>query len=585
MMMNKKFSTVLLSLVLAACAHAPQPGTQAERVEQDGVDMEIPVPNLSAAENEQSYPKQELSSQMLYTFLLADIAAQRGQVELAAQAYLDLAKTTRDLRVARRAAQLAYESHQMELALESLKLWQELDPKAVMPKQMLVTVLISGGKLEEAQPYLAELLAADADNAGRNIVQVYPLLARYGDKMAVYKMLQALAQPYLRYAEMHWVLAQAASAAGQHEEALKEVREARILRPEWEMLVLLEAQLLLPAAPEESIEIAKKYLAVNPDASEVRMFYARSLIEQKQYQESRAQFQLLLKKQPENSELAFAIALLSLQMGELDRAESELKQALAVGKKDSSTVHYYLAQLHEAKKNDDAAMQEYQKVKEGEYVFSARLRMAYLLVKNNKVNEARELLHQTTARNNQQRAQLILTEGQILRDAKKYDQAYTVLSKGLELLPNQPDLLYEAAMMADKQGKYDVFEKTLRKLIKVTPDNAQAYNALGYSLLERNVRLAEAMELVEKAYQLAPDDAAIMDSMGWGYYRLGNLPKSLEYMRRAYAAFPDPEVAAHLGEVLWQSDAKEEAKKIWQNTLKVHPDNAVLQAVIKKFMP
>ena len=203
MMMNKKFSTVLLSLVLAACAHAPQPGTQAERVEQDGVDMEIPVPNLSAAENEQSYPKQELSSQMLYTFLLADIAAQRGQVELAAQAYLDLAKTTRDLRVARRAAQLAYESHQMELALESLKLWQELDPKAVMPKQMLVTVLISGGKLEEAQPYLAELLAADADNAGRNIVQVYPLLARYGDKMAVYKMLQALAQPYLRYAEMH----------------------------------------------------------------------------------------------------------------------------------------------------------------------------------------------------------------------------------------------------------------------------------------------------------------------------------------------------------------------------------------------
>ena len=585
MMMNKKFSTVLLSLVLAACAHAPQPGTQAERVEQDGVDMEIPVPNLSAAENEQSYPKQELSSQMLYTFLLADIAAQRGQVELAAQAYLDLAKTTRDLRVARRAAQLAYESHQMELALESLKLWQELDPKAVMPKQMLVTVLISGGKLEEAQPYLAELLAADADNAGRNIVQVYPLLARYGDKMAVYKMLQALAQPYLRYAEMHWVLAQAASAAGQHEEALKEVREARILRPEWEMPVLLEAQLLLPAAPEESIEIAKKYLAVNPDASEVRMFYARSLIEQKQYQESRAQFQLLLKKQPENSELAFAIALLSLQMGELDRAESELKQALAVGKKDSSTVHYYLAQLHEAKKNDDAAMQEYQKVKEGEYVFSARLRMAYLLVKNNKVNEARELLHQTTARNNQQRAQLILTEGQILRDAKKYDQAYTVLSKGLELLPNQPDLLYEAAMMADKQGKYDVFEKTLRKLIKVTPDNAQAYNALGYSLLERNVRLAEAMELVEKAYQLAPDDAAIMDSMGWGYYRLGNLPKSLEYMRRAYAAFPDPEVAAHLGEVLWQSDAKEEAKKIWQNTLKVHPDNAVLQAVIKKFMP
>jgi tetratricopeptide (TPR) repeat protein len=159
------------------------------------------------------------------------------------------------------------------------------------------------------------------------------------------------------------------------------------------------------------------------------------------------------------------------------------------------------------------------------------------------------------------------------------------LSKGLEQQPEQPDLLYEAAMVADKQGNPEVFEKYLRTLIKVEPDHAHAYNALGYSLLERKVRLPEAMQLVEKAYQLAPDDAAIMDSMGWGYYRLGNLPKSLEFMRRAYIAFPDPEVAAHLGEVLWNSKAKEEAKKIWQESLKENPDNAALQAVIKKFLP
>ena len=584
-MMKLKFSAIYLPLLLAACAHAPQPLPEDQATEQQVIDMAAVAPGTSDAGKEPAYPKIELSSQMLYTFLLADIAAQRGQTELAAQAYLELAKATRDVRAARRAAQLAYESRQMEQTLEAFKLWHELEPKAVMPKQMLATVLVSGGKLEEARPYLVELLAADSNNAGRNFVQLYPLFGRYADKPAVYKMLRELAQPYLNFAEVHLVLAQAAEAAAQREEALGEARQARALRPEWELPVLLEAQLLQIKAPAEALAVTRKFLADYPEAHEVRLFYARSLLEQKQYQESRIQFQQLLKAKPENPELAFAIALLSIQVGELDRAENELKQTLSAGKKDSATVHYYLGQLNEAKKNEAAALQEYQQVKEGEYVFPSRLRMAYLLVKANRLNEAREMLHQTVARNNQQLAQLILTEGQILRDAKQYDTAFQVLSNGLEKMPNDPDLLYEAAMVADKQGKAGIFEGMLRKLIKLEPDHAHAYNALGYSLLERKERLAEAMQLVEKAYQLAPDDAAIMDSMGWGYYLTGNLTKSVEFMRRAYAAYPDPEVAAHLGEVLWQQGARDEAKNIWQDSLKKNPDSAVLKAVIKKFAP
>jgi tetratricopeptide (TPR) repeat protein len=584
-MMKIKFSAFFLPLLLAACAHAPVHDSEDDTAEQQASDMAVMPSTMSEAEQEKAYPKMELTGQMLYTFLLAEIAAQRGQKEIAAQAYMELAKTTHDLRTVRRAAQLSFETHQLEQTLEALKLWHELEPQAVMPKQMLATVLVSGGKLEEARPYLVELLASDPGNAGRNFVQLYPLFTRSADKQVVYKMLGELAQPYLHFAEVHWVLAQAAEAATQHEEALSEVRKARELRPEWELPVLLQAQLLQSKAPAESLAVTEKFLADYPDANEVRLFYARSLLEQKQYKESRVQFQQLLKAKPDNAELAFAIALLSIQMGELDRAEKELKQTLSVGKKDSSTVHYYLAQLSEAKKNDAGALQEYQLVKEGEYVFPARLRMTYLLVKADKLNEAREVLHQTEARNNQQRALLILTDGQILRDAKQYDAAFQVLSKGLETLPNHPDLLYEAAMVADKQGKADIFEELLRKLIKVEPDHAHAYNALGYSLLERKVRLKEAMQLVEKAYQLAPDDAAIMDSMGWGYYLTGDMTKSLEFLRRAYAAFPDPEIAAHLGEVLWQQGAREEAKNIWQDNLKKNPDNVALKAVIKKFLP
>jgi tetratricopeptide (TPR) repeat protein len=173
----------------------------------------------------------------------------------------------------------------------------------------------------------------------------------------------------------------------------------------------------------------------------------------------------------------------------------------------------------------------------------------------------------------------------LLREANKFDEAYRVLNQALEKSPNHIELLYETAMMAEKIGKPGEFEQLMRKLIKIKPDHAQAYNALGYELLERNERIPEAMQLVEKALQLAPDDAAIMDSVGWGYYRSGKLDESIKMLRRAYAGNANPEIAAHLGEVLWIRGQKEEAKKIWQSSLKDNSGNEQLQAVIKKFDP
>jgi tetratricopeptide (TPR) repeat protein len=579
------FSALFLLLLLTACTSAPWKTTAGQDSEHPALDLETMLPASADAGNQQSYPKMELSGQMLYTFLLADIAAQRGQLELASQAYLELAKTTRDLRVVRRSAQLAYESHQVEPTLEAFNLWHELEPNAPMPRQMLATVLLSRGRMEEARPFLVGLLAANSNDVGRTFLQFYPLFGRYADKQAIYKMLLELAQPYPRVAEVHLVLAQAARAANLEADALREVHEARALRKDWDAPVILEVQLLQTKKPAEALAVIKSFLKEYPEAHEARLFYARNLLEGKQYQESRLQFQQLLKAKPDNAELAFAIALLSIQLGELDRAETELNATLKAGKKNSATVHYYLGQLQEAKKHDVGAMQEYQQVMDGEYLFPARMRISYLLVKANRLDEAREMLHKTQAKNNQQQVQLILTEGQVLRDAKFFDKAFQVLTRGLDKFPNHPDLMYETAMMADKLGKASLFEDLLRKLIKAEPGHAHAYNALGYSLLDRKVRLEEAMKLVEKAHELAPEDAAIMDSMGWGYYLTGNLSKSVEFMRRAYAVYPDPEVAAHLGEVLWQQGSRDEASAIWQENLKKNPDNTVLKAVIKKFLP
>jgi len=571
-MMSLKYSAIIIPLLLAACAHAPQ---QAVKLS----------PQLLATQQKLNLPKIALSKGMLYEFLLGDIARQRGNPELAAKLYLDLAKQTQDPRVARHAAQLAFVTHDTDQSFSALRLWMKLEPTSRQAKLLLTRVLVSAGKLAEAKPYLAEMLAEFPTQAGHTFTQIYALLLRHQDKSFVLKLLHELAQPYPRVAEGYLVQAQAATTAGLSKRALAEVRKARDLRPELETAVLLESQLLQHDSPQQSLQVLKSFLASYPDANQAHLLYARMLLKQKNYAEARAEFQKLLDEHPGSADMAFAVAMLSMQMGELDRAESELRLALVKGKKDESTVFYYLGQLNEAQKHNDEAMKYYRQVVSGDNLFAARLRVAYLLYKADKLNDALAYLQQSKPLNNQQRVQLLSIEAQMLRDSKQIESAYQVLKQGLKKLPNHPDLLYEAGMLAEQLGKYKAFEKMMRQVIDRRPDYAQAYNALGYSLLDRNERMTEAMLLVEKASQLAPGDAGIIDSLGWGYYRLGELQKSLKYLRRAYSTNPDPEIAAHLGEVLWMQGMKSEAKDVWSGALKLHPDHPVLQSILKKFSP
>jgi len=577
--MNLKRVAIIGCVVwaVAACAHKPPQNVPSQDIS--------PVPLAKAESKHQTLPNVELTDQILYEILLGDVAAQRGRVDVAAQIYLTTAKSTRDPRLAAQAARLAYEARQIEKSREAFALWQELEPKSMQARQGLATILLSGGKLEEARNQLVEILAADVANNGEVFLQIYPLLARYPDKAAMYALVQDLTKPYPKVPEAQWTLAQAADAAGKNDIALKAAQQARILRPSWDGATMLEAQFLLRDKPQQGLALVRKYLVDYPESREMRLFHARALTGQKQYEAARAEFQKLLVDFPDSPDLAFAVALLSLEMGELDRAEQELKQALANGKKDSNGIYYYLAQLSEAKKQDAEALENYRKVQTGEYAFPANLKVAFLLNKLGKQEEARQHLRAMPVENNQQRVQVVLIETQWLREAKKYEEAAQVLAQSLNKMPDHPELLYEAGMVASLMGKRDVFEQMMRKLIQLKPDQAQAYNALGYDFLDRNERVQEGMQLVEQAYALAPDDAAITDSMGWGYYRLGDLTKSLEFLRRAYAANPDPEIAAHLGEVLWVQGNKDEAKKIWQQALKDYPDNNVLLNVIKKFQP
>ena len=579
-----QFKYILLgSLLLTACAHAPA-RTPVNQIGQPEAADQVEQPEPQA-EAPQVLPNVELSSELLYEFLLSEIASQRGNDTLAVEGSSDLAKKTRDPRLAMRAAHLALQFGQNDKAIEALRIWRDADPSSLMARRMLSSVLLRSGKLDEASEELVKLLKADEDHSAQTFVQIYQMLATYPDKAAALKLLRQLAQLYPRVAEAHWGVAQLAQAFGDGELALNEARQARSLRPEWDMAVSLEALLLQKNAPQQGLDVLRSYLSSYPDAREIRLQYARALLDQKQYKPARDEFQRMADENPDNPDMAYAIALISLQLNDFKSAEIQLKQALSKGKKDQDTVQYYLGQLSEAKKNEEEAIAYYREVKDGEYLMAAQIRIAYLLSKRGQLAEARQLLQQARATDNQQRVQLVMIEVQLLREANQFDEAYRVLNQALEKLPNHIDLLYETAMMADKIGKPDVFEQLMRKLIKIKPDHAQAYNALGYGMLERNERIPEAMQLVEKALQLAPDDAAIMDSVGWGYYRSGKLDESVKMLRRAFAGNANPEIAAHLGEVLWVRGDKDEAKKIWQDSLKENSGNEQLQAVIKKFGP
>ena len=590
---------ILGSLLLAACAQPaiqPQGQNPVEPAAENPAEPAEENPEEPAAENpvEQSMPQAEskeklpnvdLTSDMLYEYLVSEIASQRGNVGVAAEASLDLARKTRDPRIAMRAAQLALQSGQTDKAIEAIKVWREIDPESPMATRTLSAVLLRSGMLDEARQELTKMLQAKDVNAGQVFFQTYQMLAPYSDKAAALKFMRDLAQPYPGVAEAHWGVAQLALASGDDELAVNEAKQAYSLRPDWDMAVSLEAHLLEDNAPKQGLEVLRAFLSKHPEASEIRLQYARALLEEKQYKQSRDEFRKLAEEAPDNPELAFAIALISLQLNDLQGAETQLKQALIKGKKDQDTVQYYLGQLSEAKKNDDEALERYRQVTGGEHQFAAQLRIVYLLNKRGQLAEARLQLHLMQAADNAQRVQLVLIEAQLLRAANQHAEAYRLLRENLEKLPNHPDLLYETGMEADMNGERGVFEQMMRKLIRIKPDYAHAYNALGYSLLDRNERIPEAMEMVKKALQLAPNDAAIMDSVGWGFYRTGDLDESIKMLRRAYAVNPDPEIAAHLGEVLWQHGDKEEAKKIWQESLKANQGNAPLQAVMKRFMP
>ncbi|MDQ1345801.1 MAG: hypothetical protein QG586_1332 [Pseudomonadota bacterium] len=573
-----------LAGLLAACAGQPA-RTSTAQAPADEAAAKKPSADEPAAAGEAALPKQDLTGETVYEFLLAEIASQRGNATLSAQAYADLARRTKDPRVAERATQIALEARMPEAAIESAKVWADAAPDSPRALGAAASLLVSANRVDEALPYLKRILAASGEGRGDGFLQVNRLLANNPDKAASLRAMQSLAEPYPNLAQARFAVAASAAAAGQDELALKEIRAASQLKPDWELAALFEAQLLQKKSNAAASERLAQYLKEYPKSREVRLAYARTLVGDKKYPEARLEFERLVKEYPDNTDVVFSVAVLSMQLEDWPVAEANLKRLLDLGYRDRNAVRFYLGQVSEEQKRFPDALQWYSEVTRGEQFMPAQIRTAQVLWKQGDLDGARKYLQQVNAQSNDQRVQLILAEAQLLRDAKQEKEAFGVVDQALDKLPNHPDLLYDHAMLAEKLDRVDILESSLRKLISIKPDHAHAYNALGYTLADRNQRLEEAQALIGQALKLSPDDAFIMDSMGWVLFRQGKLPEALKTLETAYGIKADPEIAAHLGEVLWVTGRRDEAKKTWQESAKAHPGNEVLAEVIKRFSP
>jgi Flp pilus assembly protein TadD len=346
--------------------------------------------------------------------------------------------------------------------------------------------------------------------------------------------------------------------------------------------ILLRARLLqVMNRGDEALPLLRKNIKKYPDDKRLRLTYARMLVEQDRMDDAKVEFSSLVQQYPEDDELRYSLALVCLEAKAWDEAKGYLEDLIA-RESHVDSAHLNLGRIAEERNDPQGALIEYAQVGPGNDYLPAQLRQADILMNNGKTAEAQSKLAAQRDEEPDYAIQLYLIEAETLSANKQDDKAWKVLQQALLQYPDDLNLLYTRAMLAEKRNDLGQMEKDLRLIIKRDPDNAMALNALGYTLSDRTTRYAEAKTLIEQAHQINPEDPAVLDSLGWVNYRLGNLDDAEKYLRQALERFPDHEVAAHLGEVLWAKGNQREAKQIWGKFLKDQPDSTILRSTIKR---
>ena len=528
-----------------------------------------------------------LTSPVLFHLLSGEIAGQRGQFALAVEHYMEALRLAPDPAVAERTARIAVFARDDQRALEAAKIWVELEPDNLEARQVTAALLVRSGQTEAALAHFEKILAATGGSRAaerKGFMLIVALLSKEQDKQAAMAVMDKLVakrqdNPSALYAYSHLAL-----LVGELDKAAVNIEKTLALQPDWIDAHLLQANILIRQGRNaEALQKLAETSAEYPDDIRVRLYYARKLIDEKQYAKAQAQFEEVLERQPDHVDALYALGLLGLQLKQLDEAQRRFEHLLKTGKRQDEA-NYYLGELFEIKKQADKAIRYYREVKKPPQYVDARIRIASLLAASGRLEEARSTLHRTRAPTLEVQLRLYLAEGELLQQAGEDEQAFELYTQALEQMPGNSRLLYARALVAEQLDRLDIALQDLELILKNEPDNIEALNALGYTLVDKTGRIEEGMGYIKKALAAKPDDPAIMDSMGWALYRMGKYDEALVYLRRAYARFPDPEIASHLGEVLWVSGDQDGARKIWDAALQQTPKHKLLRSVMRRFM-
>ncbi len=572
----------IIALMAGACA---QTNMSSVTPDEPGIVVEDTDERVKITRVEPVRPKIPLTEDLLFNLLMAEMAGHRGLLDVSVEKYLDLARTTRDHRIVQRAARIAVYARNDAAALAAARLWVELDPRNPDPHQVLAVMKLRSGDLEQAASHLQDIFAYSEGEVDEKLWMIANLLGSEKDKEAVLDVMEKLVASQNNSPDAMYAFAHVAAKLEDLQRSRELLEDTLALAPDNVNVALSYISILQRMGREQEALawLEAELLQHEGDDFNLRMAYARLLMDFRLYDKALDQFELLVAREPENTDVLYALALLYLQHNRLDDSEA-LFRKLSVQEYLTDSANYYLGRIAEEKRLYDEAGDWYQGVHKGEHYFDAQIRLAMLLARQGEVNEARDHLGTIRAQSEQQQRLIIQAEGELLLEVERYEEAVAVYSAALED-QYDADLLYARAMAAEKAGNLELLEADLRTILQHEPDHAQALNALGYTLADATDRHAEAYELIKKALELRPTDFYILDSMGWVLYRLGRLDEAIDYLRKALNIRQDPEIAAHLGEVLWVRGEREQAKEVWEAALRQTPEDTRLLDVIERFAP
>lgn len=587
--MNTLHRTATLVLMGLAFGAAAQPATPAAP----------PMAAAAAPANEEAVANSALNAPLFYQLILGELNVSAGEPGTGYSLILDAARKQKDPGLYRRAVDVALQARSGEAALTAARAWAQELPDSPEANRFVLQILLALNRVAETGPVLQAILQTSPVTERNDTINAIPqTFGRVTDKaLAASVVREALAtslkQPF--HAAAAWTtLGRMELAQDQLPQALAAAREGHKIDPASPYPALLALE-LMERGQDGAEALVRQQLqsgntATTPGDTAVALAYARILLDLQRNAEARAQLETLTTRQPDQAEPWLLLASLQAQDNALPAATASLQKYMVLARQAGderasrglTQAYLLMAQIAEKQKDFPAANAWLDRIENADDIMAAQMRRASLLARQGQLPQARALLRNQPERRPEDARLKLVAEAQLLRDLKAWQQSYEVYSEAAARFPQDTDLIYDQAMMAEKAGKLADMEKLLRQLIAAKPDYHHAYNALGYSLAERNMRLPEAKQLIEKAVSMAPGDAYIQDSLGWVEFRMGNTARALGILQAAYSKRPDAEIAAHLGEVLWASGQREQALKIWREGLLLSADNETLQGTLKR---